>query len=69
VLVVDLDSMTFDGDPFFTFEIHIIQYLVHHFPFTDGIGSLQQSVGKGRFAVIDMGDDAEISDIFHQKFD
>src|SRR6516164_2043886 len=65
MLIIYLDRVTFDGDPFFSFQIHIIQYLIHHFTFTDGIGHLQESVSKGGFTMINMSDDAKIADILH----
>jgi hypothetical protein len=63
--VKHLDRMAFNGDPAFPFKIHIIQYLVLHFPFQYGPGKLEEPVGKSAFAVVDMGDYAEITDIFH----
>jgi hypothetical protein len=29
------------------------------------VGQFQEAVGQGRFAVVDMRNDAEISDVFH----
>ena len=66
VFVVDLDSMAFDGDAFFSFKVHVIEDLIHHFPVTDGIGGLKQSICQSRFTMIDMRNDAEIPDFFHR---
>jgi hypothetical protein len=63
--VVNLYGMAFNGDAFFPLQVHIIQYLVHHIPFADGFGMLQQSVGQGAFTVVNMSDDAKIPDILH----
>ena len=40
MLIIDLDRMAFDGNAFFSFKVHVIKDLIHHFPFTDGIGGL-----------------------------
>jgi hypothetical protein len=67
VFITDLYRVAFDGDPLLPFEVHIIQHLVHHISFADGIGGLKQSVGQCTFAVVDMRDDAEITDMFHMN--
>ncbi len=41
MLVIDLDGVALDGNALLSLEIHIVQYLVHHFPFRNGIGALQ----------------------------
>ena len=40
VFIINLDGMTFNRNPLFPFEIHIIQYLVHHITVADGTGAL-----------------------------
>ena len=32
--------MAFNGNAFFSFQVHIIQHLGQHIPVTDGIGGL-----------------------------
>ena len=66
MIVVDLDGMAFDGNTLFSFKVHVIEDLIHHFSFTDGIGGLKQSICQSRFTMIDMGNDAEIPDFFHR---
>ena len=62
-LVVHLDGVALDGDAALFFQIHIVEHLPFgHF---DGRSALKQAVGKGAFAVVDMGDDAEVADMFH----
>ena len=39
-----------------------IQQLRLHNPSRDGTGQVQQTIGKGGLSVIDVSDDAEISD-------
>jgi hypothetical protein len=56
----------FDGDPPLLLQLHVVQDLVGlHLARRDGPGVLQQAVGDGRLAVVDVGDDAEISDVVH----
>jgi len=57
--------MALDGDAPFPFQIHIVE----HLPFRHlyGVGILKQSVGDGRLTVVNVGDDAEISNILHRQ--
>ena len=41
----------------------IIQYLVHHVAVANGAGTLQKTVSQGGFAVVNMSDNAKITDI------
>ncbi len=59
--------MAFNGDTLFSLQVHIIQYLRLHFPFTDGFCKLQQPVGKCTFSVVNMGNYAKISDVLHVR--
>ena len=61
--IFHLYSMTFDGDSSLTFKIHIVQHLpLGHL---DGMGILQQTVGKGTFSVVNMCYDTEVSYVLH----
>ena len=62
MLVVDAYRVGFDRDPAFPLEIHLIEHLIAHIALCDGAGPLQQAVGEGRFAVVDMGNDGEVAD-------
>ena len=57
------DGVCLDGDATFAFQIHIVQELVGHLVFRDGLGQFDHAVGKSRFAVVNVGDNAEISDV------
>jgi hypothetical protein len=59
--------MAFNGNTTFAFNIHIIQYLILFFTFGNGMRVFKKTVGKGTFTVVDMGDNAEIADVFHSK--
>ena len=40
VFVIDLYGVALDGDTLFTFQVHVIQHLVHHISVADGAGGL-----------------------------
>ena len=61
-LVVHGDRLTLDGDPPFPFQVHLVQELGFHILGADRAGNLQEAVGEGGLTVVDVGDDAEISD-------
>jgi hypothetical protein len=61
-----LDGMKLDRDPALLFEVHVVEDLVElHLAGRDRAGPLQKAVGDRRFAVINMGYDAEIPDRAH----
>jgi hypothetical protein len=57
--------MAFDRDAALAFKIHVVKHLILSVPFGDGSGKFKQSVGQGRFAVVDVGNNAEITNVFH----
>ena len=57
--------LTFDGDAALALQFHRIQSLGLGFIFINGAAEFHQAVGKGGFAVIHMGDDAEITNGLH----
>ena len=59
--IFHLNCMKLDGDTPFLFKVHIIKHLLHHVSLFDRSGLFKQSVCQCRFAVINVGDDAEIS--------
>ena len=60
-----LDGVALDGDALFPFEFHVVEDLGLHFALVERIGFFEQPVCERGFAVVDMGYDAEIADIFH----
>ena len=54
-----------DRDPAFPFEVHGVEDLVTELPVLHRSAALDEAVGQGRFAVIDVGDDAEVADVVH----
>jgi hypothetical protein len=61
VFVVDPDRVRLDGDAPLALDLHLVEHLVAHVALGDGSGSLQQAVGEGRLAVVDVGDDGEVA--------
>ena len=57
-------GVAFYGNAPFALQIHRIEQLVLHFAFLNRAGSFEQAVGQSRFPVVDVGDYAEISDVF-----
>ena len=59
------DGLAFDGDAPFAFDIHVVQDLIFEITIRDNMGGLDQAIGEGGLAVIDMGDDTEIANLVH----
>ena len=56
--------MGLDGDPAFAFQIHAVKQLILHFALFHCAGVFQQAVSQRGFAVVDMGNDRKITDMF-----
>src|SRR5262245_13172618 len=63
VLPAHPDWRQFDRNSPLPLDVHLIKQLLAHFPLGDCTGDLQQAVSQGRFAMIDMGNDAKISNM------
>ena len=63
--IVHLYGMALDGDTSFALQVHVVEHLGFHVLGGNSISVLQQSVGQGAFAVVDVGNDAEVADILH----
>src|SRR5213595_1453653 len=55
--------LSFDGNALLTLQIHLVERLLDQFTFGDRPCIFQQAIGKGGLAMIDMGDNAEISNV------
>ena len=66
-LVQDANRLRFDRDAALALDVHGVQNLVDHIALGDGMRHLQHAVGQRRLAMVDMGDDREVSDMggFH----
>jgi hypothetical protein len=56
----------FDRDTPLLLKLHVIEHLLGHIPGGNRARQLEDSVRKRRFAMIDVGDDAEISNVLHE---
>ena len=59
--VLEADGAGLDRDALLALEVHRIEDLARHLPRVDRVRQLQQSIGQGGFAVIDVGDDREVA--------
>ena len=62
--------LSLNGNAFFTFEIHRVhRALLHFLVFTIGTTLLEQAVHQSGLAVVNVGDDSDITDVFgvHRK--
>ena len=62
--IVQGNGARLDGDAALALQLHVIQKLGLHLALVHGLGTFQDAVGQGGLAVVDMGDDAEIADVF-----
>ena len=60
--VVQAHGVSLDGDAALALQVHRVQHLRHHFALRQRAGHFQQTIRQGRLAVIDVRNDAEISD-------
>ncbi len=63
--IIHLNGVALDCDAAFALQIHVVEHLGFHIFGRYGVGIFQQSVGKGRLAMVDVGYYAEIAYIFH----
>jgi hypothetical protein len=61
--VLDGDGGGLDGDAALALEVHGVEELLLGLAVGDGVGVLEQAVGEGGLAVVDVGDDGEVSDL------
>lgn len=64
-MIIHLYGMTLYCDTAFAFEVHVVEHLCLDVFGIDCFGEFEQTVGQGAFAVVDMGDDAEVAYILH----
>jgi hypothetical protein len=57
--------LRFNRNPTLTLDIHRVKHLRRHFTVGQAAAALNQSVCKGGFTVIDVGNDREIADVLH----
>ena len=57
--------MALDRNTSFTFQVHIIQYLILHISAFYRIRIFQQTVCQGTFPMVNMSNNTKIADILH----
>ncbi len=63
--ILHLNSLAFDCNPTFPFQVHAIQGLFLEILFANGLGILQKTVGQCTLPMVDMGNNAKVADILH----
>src|SRR6185437_3060615 len=58
-LIVKRDALGLDGDA--ALAVHGVEHLRLHLALREPAAELNETVGQGRFAVVDMGDNGEIT--------
>src|SRR5207247_972163 len=64
--ILDPRARGLDGDPALPPQLHRVEQLGAVLG-PDGPGQLEDAVGEGRLAVVDVGDDREVADQVHQR--
>ncbi len=67
--VGDADRLALDGDAALALQVHLVEQLLLHVARGDRAGALEDAVGQGRLAVVDVGDDAEVADVVERSHD
>ena len=57
------DCLGFNGNSTLPLQVHVIEYLRLHFTAGQKAGHLDDAVCQSGFAVVNMGDDTEITDL------
>ena len=63
-VVIERDALSLDRDASFTLDVHRVEHLRGHLALAQAITHLYESIGQRRFAMIHMGNDGEIPDVF-----
>ena len=63
VLPLQLDALELDGDPTLPLEVHRIEILRPHLAGLDRTTEFQHAIGQRRLAMVDVGDDRNVSDL------
>src|SRR5260221_5891413 len=61
--VAHADGLRLDRDALLALEVHLVEHLLGHVALGDRASVFEQAVGKGGFAGIDVGNDAEVPDV------
>ena len=67
-LVLHADGLEFNGNTALLLELHGVEDLRGHFSLIHRTRNLKKSIRKGRFAMVDVGDNTEISNVGIHRF-
>ena len=62
-VIIQGNGTGLNGNAALPFQIHVVQQLIFHQTLVHGVGFLQDAIGQGGFAVVNVSNDAEISDV------
>ena len=62
-LVIQGHALGLDGDAALALQVHGVQHLGGHLPNIQAAASLDEAIGDGGLAVVNMGDDREVTDV------
>src|SRR5690606_37656555 len=62
-LVMQGHAVGLDGNAALALQIHGVQHLGFHFPVAQATADLDEAVGKGGLAVVDVGNDGKVADM------
>ena len=65
--VFEAHGLRLDRDAALALDLHRVEHLLAHLARFEPAAGLDQPVGEGRFAVVDMGDDREIADMAERR--
>ncbi len=68
-LVAQRGRLGLDGDTALPLQIHGIEDLLFHLTIRQSAAQMDDAISQGGFAVIDMGDYREISDVLHGRYE
>ena len=63
--VFERRGLRLDGDAALALDFHRVEHLRFHLPVGEAAAALDQAIGEGRFAMVDVGDDRKIADLIH----
>ena len=63
--VIERDALRLDSDPALALELHGVEHLRLHLAVGKAAAQLDEAVREGRFAVVDVRDDGEITYVPH----
>ena len=61
--VFEAHGLRLDRDAALALELHVVEHLLAHLARFEAAASLDQPIGEGRLAVVDMRNDREITDV------